>query len=87
MLYSHLRNLLIMNWKIILYCLLPGAVYISVSELLPEWNHALAGLFAGLVWVAVFFLLPKKLDEWKRVVISAAAVTVVAGIIRFIPFH
>lgn len=67
-----------------IFGILGGFVYIAVSEILPNWSHLLAGIFAGLLWVAVYYLLPKKCNIWLRVLIPIAAVILAAGIIRLI---
>lgn len=64
--------------------ILGGLVYVAVSEILPDCSHLLAGIFAELLFIAIYYLLPKKWNIWLRVLIPVTVVMLTAGIIRLI---
>lgn len=69
--------------KRLMYCILPGVIYVAVSVSLPDLSHSLAAVMASLVFLAGYYLLPKTLTAWKRYLISSAAVIILACIVRF----
>ncbi len=69
--------------KKLMYCILPGVLYVAVSVSLPDLSHTLAAVLTAFVFIAVYYLLPKKLTAWKRYLISSAAVIILACIARF----
>ena len=73
-----------MNWKPFLYSVGGATLYFAISEILPEWSHILAGLFGGVVFLAIYCLVPKKLADWKRVSISAVITILIACIVRLV---
>lgn len=73
-----------MDWKTLITCLLGALLYIAVSEILSNWSHALAGIFAGIVFIANYCLMPKRLNLWIRVLVPIAVTILLAFIIRFI---
>lgn len=74
-----------MDWKTLITCLVGALLYIAVSEILSNWSHILAGIFAGIVFIAIYCLLPKKLNLWIRVLVPIAVTILFAFIIRFVP--
>lgn len=73
-----------MNWHPFIYGILGALLYISVSAILPDWNHAITGIFAGVVYLAVYLPLPKKLDIRLRALIPIIVVLLIAAIIRMV---
>lgn len=72
------------KWHPFIYGLLGGLVYISVSAILPDWNHTLTGIYAGVVYLAAYLPLPKKLDIRLRALIPIPVVLLIAAIIRIV---
>lgn len=73
-----------MNWHPFIYGILGALLYTSVSAILPDWSHTLTGIFAGVVFLAVYLPLPQKLDIRLRALIPIPVVLLIAAIIRFI---
>ncbi|MBD5355545.1 MAG: hypothetical protein HDR88_00845 [Bacteroides sp.] len=71
-----------MNWKPILFGVFGAFAYIAISELLPNLNHALAGILGGVIFAAICYLLPKKIKDWKRGLISTVLFIIIIYIIR-----
>lgn len=69
-----------MDWKTLITCLLGALLYIAVSEILSNWSHALA----GIVFIANYCIMPKRLNLWIRVLVPIAVTILLAFIIRFI---
>lgn len=72
------------NWHPFIYGILGALLYTAVSAILPDWSHILVGLFAGVVFLAVYLPLPQKMDIRLRVLIPIILVLLIAAIIRFI---
>lgn len=70
------------NWNSVLCAAAGGLLYIISSELLPEWSHWLVGIYAGVIFIAAYWIVPKKLKMWLRVSIAVAVAIAAAAIAR-----
>ncbi len=73
-----------MNWKPLIFSVLGAFAYFIVSVLLPNLNHALAGILGAAIFLTIYYLLPKKIEEWKRGLISIVPYVLIIYIIRLI---
>ena len=71
------------NWNPIICSALGALAYIVNSALLPTWSHTLVGVFTGLIFIAVYWLISNKSKTWVRVSISVAVAIAAAAITRF----
>lgn len=70
------------NWNPIICSVLGALTYIVNSALLPTWSHALVGVFTGLIFIVVYWLISNKSKMWIRVSISVAVAIAAAAIVR-----
>lgn len=70
------------NWNGIICAILGALLYYINSEILSTWSHALVGLFSGLIFIVVYWLLGNKTKMWIRVAISVAVAIAAAAIVR-----
>lgn len=73
-----------MNWKPILFSVLGAFAYFVISMLLPNLNHALAGMLGAATFLLIYYLLPKKIQEWKRALITIVPYVLIVYMIRLI---
>ena len=70
------------DWNPVICSVLGALAYIANSALLPSWSHTLVGVFTGLVFIAVYWLISNKSKMWIRVSISVAVAIAAAAIVR-----
>lgn len=70
------------NWNPFFYGVVGGIIYIINSALLPDWSHSLVGVFTGLVFISIIWLLHTNQKIWSRVLISAGITIIAAAIVR-----
>lgn len=70
------------NWNPIICSVLGALTYIINSALLSTWSHALVGVFTGLIFIVVYWLISNKSKMWVRVSLSVAVAIAAAAIIR-----
>lgn len=71
------------NKNSIICALSGGLMYIATTAILPDWNHLLVALLAGVVMlIAYYCLLPKRLKLVPRLMLSVAITIVVAAVVR-----
>lgn len=73
-----------MNWQPYLPCVLGGLVYIITTELFPNQSHFLISMLDSFVLIVTYYLLPKELIVWQRVLISEVVTIIIFCIFRFI---
>lgn len=72
------------NWNSIICSLVGALAYMANSLLLPNWSHALVGIFTGLIFIAVYWLIGNQSKIWFRVSISVAVAIAVATLVRIL---
>ncbi len=66
------------NWNPVICSVLGALAYIANSALLPT----LVGVFTGLIFIVVYWLISNKSKMWVRVSLSVAVAIAAAAIIR-----
>lgn len=72
------------NWSPLIYCILGALAYIVNSDILPTWSHALVGVFSGLIFGLVYWLIGDKPKAWIRVSLSVVVAILAAIIVRIV---